>query len=935
MKTSSFVAYMRTWLADLPIEDPINRRLASFLQITLIGLIVAFISAAIANVIFFTDSPFSWQVIVARGLIACLIVGAPLFLLRRGFFGISVSVLILLLLFVETFTITSIGLRSQAETLAFFTLAILLGGLLMGRKSMIATFAFSASVVLFNVVREPDTALKLDNLSVAGNFILLNGLMGLFLDQFGLTLRLALNSARASETQYRLLFEESPTGIQILDMDESGYRIAAINSAGCKTLGYPQEELIGMNVSRLIEPDDLARQSAPSFEEMRSGNTIRRERNVLRKDGTHISVLGSFKQMPDGRFLYIFQDITERKGTEAALQHYAERLELLHEIDSSLLSAGSSKQIAQRALNRIRQLIHCKRASVSLFDFNKNHFFLLWADFDEGQMPSDTPLPLEDFGLDVIEALQQDEPLFINDVFQDHNATDLDKRLASEHGIHSWLSLPLLYQGQLIGSLNLGRPAGNPFTIEDAEIVREVANQLAIAVQQNRLLETTRRQLLELSVLHAVALAGVNASSEEALLESVIELIDDILYPDNFSILLLDESAQVLRAGARRGVPEEVRYAVIPLTLGIVSAVARSGQPRRVPDIRQNPDYYALIPDIQSELCVPIKSGDRVLGVINVEGKKLNAFSDADERLLTTVAGQLATALDHLRAEVALRESNERFHQMADNIQEVFWIGDSGSNENIYTSPAYEKIWGLSKDTVSKLDEFYKVVVPEDLPLLQKGIDLQKQGVFTELEYRIKLADGSMRWVWERAFPFLDENGKTTRVAGVATDITERKRAETALRESEAVYRRAIEVAGAVPYRQSYDENGQIIYDFMGEGIREITGYGPEEFTDDLWGVLTQERHLLEDLSPYSLDEAIERVRSGPPPFGNANTISGHATGKCAGFLKPLWNCAMKTGSRMARLVCIRTFLRANMQKKKSNNSTPSWKIRSKNAPPN
>ena len=112
-------------------------------------------------------------------------------------------------------------------------------------------------------------------------------------------------------------------------------------------------------------------------------------------------------------------------------------------------------------------------------------------------------------------------------------------------------------------------------------------------------------------------------------------------------------------------------------------------------------------------------------------------------------------------------------------------------------------------------------------------------------------------------------------------ELTERRKAEQALRESESLYRQAIEVAGAVPYYESYyDEGRRIKYDFIGEGIRQITGYGPDEFNATLWDSLLEETVLVEDLAGYSLDEAIERVRGGNNPIWKCEHRICHRNGE-------------------------------------------------------
>lgn len=169
----------------------------------------------------------------------------------------------------------------------------------------------------------------------------------------------------------------------------------------------------------------------------------------------------------------------------------------MHEIDRALLSANSLSEITKGALARIRQLIPSARASATLFDFDKNIAMFLAADFDRMETIPDSPIRLDEFGLEVIDALRQNKPWFTNDMLKESEVTDLDQRLANEYGVHAWLSLPLHYQGQLIGALNLGRGIGESFTAADAATAQDVANQLAIAIQQTRLYEALQIELIE------------------------------------------------------------------------------------------------------------------------------------------------------------------------------------------------------------------------------------------------------------------------------------------------------------------------------------------------------------------------------------------------------------------------------------------------------
>jgi K+-sensing histidine kinase KdpD len=398
---------LRRWLNNIPIQDPVDRQMAALLQVILIGFISILLIAAVVNVLL-PRSLISLQAILVRTSIFVLIIGIPLVLLRRGFLHSSIYLIIAILLILETFVVLVGDLRSIAETLTFFTFAILLAGLFVGRTALLITFLVSIVAISLNIIQEQEIALKLDSTVIAENFILLNGLMALFLDRFGVTLRTALQAALERENELKT-------------------------------------------------------------------------------------------------------EVIVRQQTEATLQQFTERLGILHEIDRSLLLAHSLHDIAKGALIRVRQLIPCKRASVSLFDFDKMEASFLTADFDGIETIPDTPMPLTEFGLDVIEVLWQNRAWSTNEILKEPLVTDLDKRLADEADIHVWLSLPLHYQGQLIGALNLGRGTGQPFTTEDAAITHDIANQLAIVLQQTRLYNALQDQLAEREKL----IAQLEASNAE------------------------------------------------------------------------------------------------------------------------------------------------------------------------------------------------------------------------------------------------------------------------------------------------------------------------------------------------------------------------------------------------------------------------------------
>ena len=197
MNNRNVASRFRTWLNNISIEDPINRQMAALLQFILIGLVTIIVLSTIIN--FFLVSPD-----ILQSLMILSIFITPVILLRRGYFRIAVMIIIAIFMILVSASILNSNLRTTADILAFFTIGILLAGMLVGRNAMFIIFMISAGLVLVFALNEPDPTLKLDYIKVAGNFILLNGLMAIFINSIGSALRNALHASLQREEDLKI-----------------------------------------------------------------------------------------------------------------------------------------------------------------------------------------------------------------------------------------------------------------------------------------------------------------------------------------------------------------------------------------------------------------------------------------------------------------------------------------------------------------------------------------------------------------------------------------------------------------------------------------------------------------------------------------------------------------------------------------------------------
>jgi PAS domain S-box-containing protein len=184
---------------------------------------------------------------------------------------------------------------------------------------------------------------------------------------------------------------------------------------------------------------------------------------------------------------------------------------------------------------------------------------------------------------------------------------------------------------------------------------------------------------------------------------------------------------------------------------------------------------------------------------------------DGDGRVVgTSVIARDVT--ERNRSAAALREAEQRFRQVAENIREVFWMSDPHKNEVLYVSPAYEEIWGRSCGSLYERPmSFFEAIHPEDQARVRAAsLERQGRGEPSDVEYRVVRPDGSVRRVRDRSFPVRDAAGTVYRVVGIAEDVTERKQSEDARRQSEERFSRFMEHLPGLAWIK--DAGGRYVY---------------------------------------------------------------------------------------------------------------------------
>jgi sigma-B regulation protein RsbU (phosphoserine phosphatase) len=250
------------------------------------------------------------------------------------------------------------------------------------------------------------------------------------------------------------------------------------------------------------------------------------------------------------------------------------------------------------------------------------------------------------------------QAVLLNDVSTEPNY------IAANPDVRSELAVPLIAKNRLIGVMDLESEEAGYFRPEHLHLLTLTASRIAQAIENARLYARVSRQAQTLAVLNEISTEIISILDLDLLLAKVGQLLRRLIDYQMFSIMLLDEKGETLitRYAWRFGFAH-APLRRIPITSGLVGAAVREWRPINVPDVRKESRYLPMNPETRSELIVPLFHKGRIIGVMDLEHTRTAFFNQEHERMLTTMAAQVAIAIENARLYQAVKRQEQQLER--------------------------------------------------------------------------------------------------------------------------------------------------------------------------------------------------------------------------------------------------------------------------------
>ena len=341
------------------------------------------------------------------------------------------------------------------------------------------------------------------------------------------------------------------------------------------------------------------------------------------------------------------------------------------EVSRRLSTILNRKELVAEVVNQVKNAFNYYHAHIYFFNEANDELIMAGGTGEAGEtmLAQGHKVP-KGRGL-VGRAAESNEAVLVSDTSQ--NPEWLPNQLLPE--TKSEVAIPISVGDQVLGVLDVQQNIIDGLKREDVDSLQSIANQVAIALQNIESTEIVAKRATELQTVAKISTVAATISDIQKMLESVVHLTQrgfGLYHAHVFTYDKNTEELQIVACGYKEGDEHEGTHGtkVIPLEQeqSLVARAARTRQAVIVNDVRSDPGWLPnpLLPDTASEMAVPMIVGDQILGVLDVQSERLNAFTDEDASIQTTLASQVATALQNARS--FLQSQRQAEHETAVNL---------------------------------------------------------------------------------------------------------------------------------------------------------------------------------------------------------------------------------------------------------------------------